>query len=264
MTSIQDMITRTWVRKTDAKPRIVTSKADVCDALYGGLCPIETGAPYADSELPARRFQHSMSAEDMESIFSTSGVKPRSMLEIGSFWGDTAILAASQYNIPVTCIDTWLGGLAVWRRPQPKGFLYQGLEPRDAEDAAATGSQYKGEIPPASRFFRQFLSNVDRAGVADKVTCVRLPSASALRLFNLKGLQFEAIYVDGSHDLIDVYTDIVLSMSVAAPGAVVFGDDFNFADVAEAVTTYCRETGREYQTLETAKSKRTYWMIKPE
>jgi hypothetical protein len=78
-----------------------------------------------------------------------------------------------------------------------------------------------------------------------------------------KGLQFDAIYVDGSHDYIDVYMDIVLSSAVAAKGALIFGDDFQEPDVADAVKDFCADTNQQFQTHSKGRGQRNYWMIQP-
>jgi predicted O-methyltransferase YrrM len=258
----EQIIARSWADMPAQGVRAVTGKADVTQAIYGGLCPIEVAGPYRKADLPSERFPHSMSAGDLDWVIETAAVRPRSFLEIGSFWGDTAILAARRLEVPVVCIDTWLGGLGVWTQPPPNGFLYNNRQPdwRERLKRFLTGGGQ--EIPPATQFFRQFASNVDRAGVTDKITCIRLPSPSALRLLRSKGLRFDAIYVDGSHDYSDVYIDIVLSLSVATDNAVIFGDDFQETDVADAVRDYCRDSGRRFDTYSKASDLRSYWMIR--
>lgn len=264
MRRLNKLIARSWADMPEQDAVNVTAKVDVTQAVYNGLCPIETAGPYRKADLPPKGFPHSMSAEDLDWVVETAGAPPRSFLEIGSFWGDTAILAARRLDVPVVCIDTWFGGLGVWTQPPPDGFLYtdrqtgwRGLLRR----FLLTGGQ---EIPPATKFFRQFASNVDRSGCINKITCIRLPSPSALRLLKSKGLKFDAIYVDGSHDYIDVYIDIALSMAVASDRAVIFGDDFQEPDVADAVRHYCRSCGLKFETYSKGQGKRTYWIIRLE
>ena len=101
----------------------------------------------------------------------------------------------------------------------------------------------------------------------DRITCVRLPSPTGMRLLHSKGLRFDAIYVDGSHDYIDVFIDIALSLAVASDRGVVFGDDYQIGSVRDAVSDFCAENGLEFSTLPTTRigdgTRQTYWMIRP-
>lgn len=240
-------------RKRDLKrkgPTDVVRKSDVTEAIYYGHCPIIAGRPFRDEERPPKRFTHSMTEAELRGLLSLARRQPRSFLEIGSYWGDTAILVAGTYDIPVVCIDTWLGGLPVWKG-DASAFLLRGV----SDDSVP------GEIPPASSFFRQFASNIDAAGVADRVTAIRLPSTSGLRLLAQAGLRFDAIYVDASHDFVDAYLDIVQSSVLLTPGGIMFGDDFHIPGVRNAVTDACAHHGWTFQSIPRADEERGYWAI---
>lgn len=261
--NIRDQILRSWISMPAQEKIAVTDKAEVLSRLFHGHCPIKAAMPYSKADLPPARFGHSMTEEDLRFFFNQAERTPRSMLEIGSFWGDTAILAAQIFGVPVLCVDTWLGGLAVWRDAPPKGFLYQDIARSNNPHFRDLPRRTPVEIPPATTFFRQFASNVVKQNQQSLITPLRLPSPSALRLIGAHGMKFDAIYVDGSHDFIDVYIDITLAQSVSTKEAVIFGDDFQLPDVRDAVTSYCRDAGLEFSTYSLGKEKRRYWMIQP-
>jgi len=230
----------------------VVAKDDVIDRLYGGRCPIAAEKPLKRADVPRASHPFMMQAADLDEVFRMMDRAPRSFLEIGTFHGDTAILIAKNYRIPVTCIDTWLGDLGMWTNPDPKSFLNQGKS-----------------IPPAQGFYRKFCGNVAKNSMESYVTPVRLPSAMAIRLLKMKRLKFDAVYIDGSHDYMDVYMDIMMSSSILSPDGLIFGDDYHIPSVAEAVDDFCKETNSEVTLLPKTvfnKSrdrnvKRTYWVL---
>jgi predicted O-methyltransferase YrrM len=160
-------------------------------------------------------------------------LKPSLIIEVGSWMGQSAVNMASSCkalgltNTSVICIDTWLGSKEHWRDPSLVGHL-------ELEHGYPT-------------FYRRFLSNVNNAGVSDFVVPVPMPSqigASYLKDFNL---QAELIYIDGSHDEKDVYDDLVAYWDLLAPGGVIFGDDWPWDSVANAVKAFCAEKACSYQ-----------------
>lgn len=212
-----------------------------------------------------------MTSAEINAVLEQIGSKPKSLLEIGSFWGDTAIAFAKELNIPVVCVDTWLGGLAVWKDTAPTGFLMHDLNrtlfAKVMRRLSRSNRWFRKEIPPAQKFFRQFASNVFSSGAVDKITSIRLPSPTAMRLLLARGLRFDAIYVDASHDYMDVFMDIALARALTTEEGFVFGDDFQSPDVRDAVFDYCTENNLEFGTLPTIRSdggaKRSYWFIRP-
>jgi hypothetical protein len=262
--SFRDQILRSWVSLADQETIVVSQKSEVLSRLFHGHCPIEVAMPFSKPDLPPERFPHSMTEEDLRFFFQQAGITPRSMLEIGSFWGDTAILAAQTFDVPVLCVDTWLGGLGVWKAAPPKGFLYQDVFRKELRRFPYLQKHHPVEIPPATTFFRQFASNVVTHKQQSLITPLRLPSPSALRLIQASGLQFDVIYIDGSHDFIDVYIDITLAQAVSTKEGIIFGDDFQLPDVRDAVISFCEDAGLKFTTYSLGKNKRSYWMIKPE
>jgi predicted O-methyltransferase YrrM len=79
------------------------------------------------------------------------------------------------------------------------------------------------------RFFEaRFDENIAASGAADRVTKLIGPSQVVVR--TLQPVQFDFIYVDGSHKVGDVLQDAVLAWTVLRPGGVVMFDDYALVD----------------------------------
>lgn len=158
--------------------------------------------------------------------------KPKLIIEVGSWMGQSAAnlanscVALDLKDTSVICVDTWLGSKEHWRDPN----LLKHLELTDGYPS----------------FYRRFMTNMVQAGVKDRVVPLPMPSqigASFLKDFSLKA---ELIYIDGSHDEKDVYDDLMAYWDLAAPGGVIFGDDWPWTSVSNAVKAFCAEVGVPY------------------
>jgi hypothetical protein len=163
-------------------------------------------------------------------------LKPSLIIEVGSWMGlSAANMAASckalgLNDTAVVCVDTWLGSKEHWRDPNLVGHL-----------------ELQNGYPT---FYRRFMTNMVQAGVSDVVVPVPMPSqigASYLKDFKL---QAELIYIDGSHEEKDVYDDLTAYWDLLHPGGVVFGDDFPWESVANAVKAFCASTGVPCQVVD--------------
>ena len=57
-------------------------------------------------------------------------------------------------------------------------------------------------------FFEEFLGNVKAAGVSHCITPFPMTSTNAARIFAEKGMQFDLVYIDASHEYVDVLSDL--------------------------------------------------------
>ena len=160
-------------------------------------------------------------------------LKPSLIIEVGSWMGQSAVnLASSCLNqglvdTTVICVDTWLGSKEHWRDPT----LIQHLE-------------LKNGYPD---FYRRFLTNMVQTGVKDLILPLPMPSQiAASYLKDFAKIQANLIYLDGSHDTKDVYEDLMTYWSLLTPGGIIFGDDFPWDSVADAVKAFCSEKGITY------------------
>lgn len=74
--------------------------------------------------------------------------------------------------------------------------------------------------------YRRFLSNVSESDDCGKLNIVR--SRSADYLGTLQPNSIDAVYIDGSHEGIDVLTDAVLCWRLIKPGGVIIFDDYEW------------------------------------
>lgn len=161
--------------------------------------------------------------------------RPRQVLEVGSLLGASAIHMGKlmhQHRIDgnITCVDTFLGSCehylksrGLWRRMLASGRY---------------------------NFFDEFLGNVEQAGVSDVVTPFVQTSTNAARLFRDIGLRFDLIYLDASHEYVDVLADLRAWYPLLAPGGVLVGDDFEdpWYDIIRAVMEFSEEIHHPLKT----------------
>ncbi|BET66015.1 hypothetical protein ASA1KI_09330 [Opitutales bacterium ASA1] len=155
-----------------------------------------------------------------------SAVRPRSIFEVGSWLGGSAIemarrCAEAGLSTRILCIDTWLGAAEFW------------LDRSDARRYAGLGLSHG--YPTVHR---DFLVNCAKAGFADRITPFPQTGAGAALWLAVKGYRADLAYIDGSHVYEDVLGDMRLYWPLVRDGGVLFGDDFAMPDVAAAVREF--------------------------
>jgi Methyltransferase domain len=134
---------------------------------------------------------------------------PIKILEIGSWAAASAVTWARALRAVgrpggVTCIDTW--------RPYFEAGIEDGAHYRDMTEAAETGDVY-----------RLFLHNLKACGVDSMVTH-RIADSRDLTTIFTPG-SFDIVYIDGSHLLPFVRSDISAAIDLAGPTGMICGDD---------------------------------------
>lgn len=165
-------------------------------------------------------------------------VRPRFIIEVGTWKGGSAIQMAnllkenSLPETPILCIDTWLGALEFWAdQSQPERFL--ALECRHGYPSV----------------YYRFLANVCHSGHSARITPFPLPATTAALWLLRTNLRADLIYIDGSHEEEDVYQDLLDYATLVAPGGYLFGDDWAWTGVRDAVTRFSRETKRPIEHI---------------
>lgn len=158
-------------------------------------------------------------------------LKPTRIIEVGTWKGGSAITLAEHagkngLDPEIICVDTWLGALEMWT---------------DLEDGERHGSLGLKHGYPT--LYYQFLTNVCRAGMQDRITPFPIPSVTAAQWFSLRDVKADLIYIDGSHEEEDVYQDLLSYWGLVRPGGVLFGDDWSWDGVRLAVQRFAREKG---------------------
>jgi predicted O-methyltransferase YrrM len=148
--------------------------------------------------------------------------RPNTIIEVGTWLGASAINMAKitkslGLSTKIYCIDTWLGAeeFWTWKNNTPERDL-----------------KIKNGYP---QVYFDFLSNVVKHDVQDVI--IPIPNTSYIGYMILKHYNIVAdlIYIDGSHEYIDVKQDIISYLTLLNPGKIIFGDDFNWNGVNQAV-----------------------------
>jgi hypothetical protein len=75
---------------------------------------------------------------------------------------------------------------------------------------------------------KSFYKNVSTFGLTDRIKGLKMDSTDALTRFLKDGIIFDFIYVDGSHLLLDCYSDLVLAWIVLEKGGILAVDDYTY------------------------------------
>ncbi len=197
--------------------------------LHDGADPFATFAPQPDDADPWQGWGpcSPLLAETVRQV------RPRLVIEVGSFLGASAIQLAGALrdngqDACLICVDTWLGDPAIWadRAVRPHLKITHGRP----------------------EYYRSFLANVLAAGLQSWVLPLPLPSLAAARLLTQHRLQAGVVYVDGSHEGGDVRRDLAAYWPLVAAGGAMLGDDYDhgsplFAGLVADVDAFTRERG---------------------
>lgn len=163
-------------------------------------------------------------------------IKPKLVIEVGSWMGLSAVNLASSLkrsglqDSALICIDTWLGSEEHWRDPKLREHM-------ELENGYPT-------------FYKRFLSNIVKTECADMVVPLPMPSQIAAKYLKAFNLQADLIYIDGSHEEKDVYDDLLAYWPLLSQGGVIFGDDWTWSSVSNAVKAFCANEGAPYKVHE--------------
>ena len=176
--------------------------------------------------------------EDADSMFGDAEtfawlirtVRPKQIIEIGSWKGHSAnhmidVCRENNIDARIVCVDTFLGGPEHWLLP---GAL-ESLQRKNGQPTILNG----------------FLANTIARGNVGKVfpLCLDSPAAaSVLAHFDFKA---DLIFVDAAHDYDAVTRDILKYYPLLSADGVMFGDDYQFKPLADAVHDCARKLGLE-------------------
>jgi cephalosporin hydroxylase len=122
---------------------------------------------------------------------------PANILEIGSFEGRSALYWAQKpTTVSITCVDTWGG----------------------------SEEHLDIDFKLAEQYFDYNIS------FFPFITKIKQQSSIALAALITKGIQYDWIYIDGSHKAHDVLTDAVMSFQLLKVGGHILFDDYLFYD----------------------------------
>lgn len=156
-----------------------------------------------------------------------SQMRPKTVVEVGTWLGQSACTMArsmrsNDLDSVLICVDTWLGSLEHWSAVHSRASL-------DLKNGRPT-------------IYESFMTNVDREGLSGYVMPIPLPSAIACKL--LSDVRADIVYLDASHDYIDVLRDLKDYWPLVRDnGGILFGDDLSWPSVASAVSEFSDSIG---------------------
>ncbi len=154
-------------------------------------------------------------------------VKPKKMIEIGSWYGDSAFAFLESsfelgLQLEILCIDTWLGSLEHWNNSFPNSNWSQdSLLLSDGEP----------------KIFDEFLKRKNQSSFKEQIYVLRCQSSHAEFEIRKNWADVDLAYIDGSHESVDVKNDLAL-LSKVNPNIVLSGDDFDWTTVRFAVLKF--------------------------
>jgi hypothetical protein len=103
---------------------------------------------------------------------------------------------------------------------------------------------------------KSFYNNIHNEGLSNRIFGIKSCSTDKLIEFIKNNVQFHFIYIDGSHLLLDCYTDLVLSWSILEKGGIIGIDDYLYKkdenilhSPFEAVNHFLKVFEGKYQIL---------------
>lgn len=174
-----------------------------------------------------------------------SDVRPKQIIEVGTWKGQSAInmgkiIKKLGLDTKIICVDTWLGA----------GEFWQSYTSDDSRDLLL-----KNGYP---QVYFQFISNVVHTNLIDVILPFPTTSLIASRYFKSNKITADLIYIDASHDYQDVYLDLIAYYDILNENGIIFGDDYSWPGLADAVKKFCQEKNLDYELMDNDQ----FWVIK--
>jgi len=102
---------------------------------------------------------------------------------------------------------------------------------------------------------KSFYKNIKISGLEDRITGIKMKSTIVLLNYIRKNETFDFIYVDGSHLLLDCYSDLVLSWEILEKDGILAIDDYYYKkdeiinSPFEAINHFLKEYENKYKLL---------------
>jgi len=152
----------------------------------------------------------------------------KTIIECGSWKGASLIhMAKLAPEAKLYAVDSWLGGID-----------------HDLNQSDETSVLTREHGYP--RLYFQFLTNVKRAGVHERVCPIPQTSVNGARLLQAHGIQADLVYVDASHESWDPYHDMNAYWPLVRPGGIMFGDDIAWPGVAVSYYRFLLENQKDF------------------
>ncbi len=167
-----------------------------------------------------------------------TNLRPKLIIEVGTWLGQSAIQMAQLLeqnelaDAKIICVDTWLGALEFWH---------------ELSDTAERDLRLHHGYP---QVYYQFLSNIVHAGLERFIYPFPNTSLIAARYLAQTGVRADLIYIDASHDSLDVELDVRHYAGLLNPDGVIFGDDVSWPGLLSGVERGLAGTGLSLEVRE--------------
>lgn len=163
---------------------------------------------------------HSMFGDAPAFDWLIDTVKPSTIIEIGSWKGHSANYMADAckrngLHTKIVCVDSFLGGPEHWLLPGMLDQLYR--------------------VNGMPTIINRFLGNTAERKNEDMIFPLSLDSLSASQVLQHFGFKADLIFVDAGHEYNAVCSDIMRYQPMLADQGVMWGDDYQEKQVADAV-----------------------------
>ena len=156
-------------------------------------------------------------------------LKPKVIVEVGSWKGASAMHMASLCDAKIYCIDTWLGGVVSWIR------MDNGI--KSSSDLMLKENGYPG-------VYEVFIKNIEPC--KDRIIPMPMSSWEGCELLKHRKINPDLIYIDASHFYDDVLRDAHSYWEILKQGGVMFFDDYineAWPDTKRAVDEFIKQKG---------------------
>lgn len=155
-------------------------------------------------------------------------IEPESIVEIGSWYGASAIHMASLTQAPIICVDTFLGSNEIlWREKNVKNL-----------------------ITDIKIIYEQFCANITYKNLNEQINALPMTSSSAAELFQTLNVEIDLIYLDAGHRYREVYADLQDWWPLTKKALI--GDDYSsqWPGVIQAVNQFANENDLKINLLD--------------
>ena len=174
--------------------------------------------------------------------------RPARIIEVGTWLGQSAFcmadkLARANVAFELVCVDTWLGSSEMW------------LTETRSEFGRRSGLRLRHGHPTV---YNQFLANVIKLGYERSIIPFPVTSTIAAQVLRHIGYTARFVYIDGSHDAVDVGHDVPAYWDLVEGGGILCGDDYSWPGVRAAVDGLVARTGCRLETFPEESS----WLVR--
>lgn len=169
---------------------------------------------------------------------------PQTIIEVGTWKGASAVHMANltkHLSTKIYCVDNWIGG---------DGHVFDDL---------GVNQPVMRDQHGWPQIYYQFLHNVKASGHHNRIVPVPFMTLHAALLFQAHGVKADLIYIDAGHFYHDVILDMHAYFQLLAPGGVIFGDDYQYTGVSQAVNQAMEQLKTSHYLSVTNEK----WVIKP-